>query len=612
MPSRFRVLLAELKRRHVTRTAVGYLVIGFAVIEAADNLQGTLNLSDSVVGGIAILIIAGFPVVLALAWAFDITSEGIQKTKDLPDSKLSPWERSALLKKPGVLGPILVVALAGAVSVLVWSVLQPSGPRFDQPQYVDSVAVMPLDNYTGNPGYDHIGMGMAEEIIAQLSQIRSLKVISRHSVQVLSGLELTTPELADTLGVRHIVEGSIRIDADGMLRTTLQHIDAFSDAHLWSEHFEGDTSDIIALEKEVARRVTGRVIEFIPGVTEMPELPAAQGEPGLGPYQLGKYWLGRRTPQGFTRAIAQFHRALADNPRHPQALADLSSAYALALNYRYDVGEEEWVMAARSLAAAELAITLAPELGAGYAARGYLRAIAHAPIADVAEDFQRAAELQPNAASIPSWSARVLAMQGREEEAFYQALRAVDLDPFAAGRHIAVASLSVHLGRYNQAIQSGEMAAELEPEVIMGLALAARARLLSGRPDLCADSNLGPHAAVRATCLHELGREEEAQALVDSMAAEAGDGGLDDSTFTNVIRLEDLAVYYAWTGNAQESLAWIRRALDSSPAGFELRLYESALFDGVRSEAGFDDEVRELYRSRYERVRRESRDVSFE
>ena len=609
MPSRLNVFLAELRRRRVTRSVVTYLVIGLAAIEGADNLRDPFSISDGAIQALAVLFVAGLPIILALAWAFDITAKGIQKTKDLPeDPRISPWERSALLRKAGLAGPLLAVILAVAASIWVWSILRP-GPAPAAALtdvYVDSLAVMPLRNLTGDPSFDFVGIALAEEIINELTQIRQLKVPSRHSVEVLSRQDFTIPQMADTLGVRHMVEGSIQLIDGNTLRATVQDIDAATDAHFWSNQFHAPVNDLEELYETVARYVTERVVREVPGIAVPPDLGGDRGERTLGSYQLGKHWLGRRTPEGFRRAIAQFKQTLEEDPEHALALADLSSAYALAMNYRYDVGLEEYAMAAEALHAAERAIRIAPAMAAGYASRGYLKAIIHAPVAEVRADFQRAAERQPNAASIPSWSARLLAMDGKAEEAYSEAMRAVNLDPLAAGRHIAVASLSIQLGRYDDAIRAGGMATELEPELAMGRALVARAQLLRGRPGLCALMDLGPHAVLRATCLHELGEEEEALAIVDSVTAELEGAARVDSTFTDVLRMEDLAAFYAWIGTEDRALEWIDRAFRQSPAGFERRLYESALFDPVRSHPGFTEAADGLFQGRYRSVQREA------
>jgi len=462
---------------------------------------------------------------------------------------------------------------------------------------------MPLDNFTGDPSLNYVGMAITEEIINHLSQLGRLKVISRHSVEALADLGYPAPRLADSLNVRHIVEGSFQM-VDGRIRATLQHIDAVADRHLWSEVFVTDADDMIEAQEQVARFVIERLSAALPHAVD-PDLARHEGdehEPGGEAYQLGKHWLGRRTPEGMSRAIGYFEDAVSTHPDFAPAHASLSSALALALVYRYETGMGGWEAASRAVRAAEKAIVLDPEHAGGYAGRGFAGAVFGAPTRQVATDFERASRLTPNAASIPSWSGRVLLLQGRFEEAEAEVIRAVDLDPLAAGRHIAVAVLSLSLGDYEGAVSAGRRASELEPELALGNATVGRAYLASGQAQACVELDLGPHAVLRATCLASAGRPEEATAIVDSVAAAIDAGVLDTGPFSDVLWLEDLAVYYAWMGEPAESARWIERAYSASPAGIEIRLYESALFASVRADPQLARRIRRVQEARWTRL----------
>ena len=505
---------------------------------------------------------------------------------------------------------IIVLAALLIVGVVAWFQYQSatSLPPVRPPlTYIDSVAVMPLVNLTGDPNYDHIGIGITEEIITHLARIPPLKVISRHSVQAVSGQNMTIPQLANALGVRHVIEGSVRLDGDG-LRVSLQHINAETDAHMWAETFRSNSNDGIALQEDVARQVSSRIVLMIPGITQ----PNANSHVNLGPgqkaYLRGERWLGQRTAEGIEKAIDGFSEAIELDPGYAPAYANLSSAYALALFYRYEVGMDGYTVAAMSLAMAEKALELDPNLAAGYAARGYLGALIGRPAAAVAADFDRAATLQPNAASIPSWRARSLAQLGRIDEAFSEAGRAVDLDPLAPGRHIALAELSLQLGYYDEAIAAAKMATTLEPRQIRSRAIEARALLLSDRPELCANLSLGPHRILRATCLDAMGKEKEGRAIVDDVLADLRSKAMtragDD--YSLVIIYEDLAVDYAWRGDTAKALEWAALAYGKSPVGLEIRVLESELFDAVRNIPEFDQTLKEIRGGLYDRVNRDS------
>jgi TolB-like protein/tetratricopeptide (TPR) repeat protein len=513
-----------------------------------------------------------------------------------------------------VSGLRIIIALGIlALVILAWMQYESttSVPEESRPLvYIDSVAVMPLDNLTGDPNYDHVGIGITEEIITHLARIPPLKVISRHSVQAVSGKDLTIPQLANALGVRHVIEGSVRLDGDG-LRIRLQHINAETDAHMWAESFHGESDDVIALQEDVARQVSSRIVMMIPGLSQPNEKSHVNLGPGQKAYLRGKRWLGQRTSEGIRRAIDGFAEAIELDPAYAPAYADLSSAYALALSYRYEIGMDGYTIAARSLAMAEKALELDPNLASGYAARGLLGALVDRPAAAVAADFDRAANLQPNAASIPSWRIRSLAELGEIDEALSEAGRAVDLDPLAPGRHIALAELSLQLGNYDDAIAAAKIATTLEPRQIRSRAVEARALLLSGRADECASLSLGPHRVLRATCLDAMGREEEGRAIVADVLSDLRGNSMTQAAdgYSLVITYEDLAIDFAWRGDARKALEWAALAYGKSPVGLEIRVLESGLFDAVRDDPRFAQTIEEIRSGLYDRVRRDSMQI---
>lgn len=206
------------------------------------------------------------------------------------------------------------------------------------------------------------------------------------------------------------------------------------------------------------------------------------------------------------RAVTQFRESLRLEPTYAPALAGVSSAYALALYYKYDLGVSAHDLAALSLLAADSAIALDPDFANGYAARGYIAALAEIDAAAAQADFDRATTLAPNAPNAPSWSSRVLAQKGRVEDAYAAARRARDLDPVQAGRRMALASLAFQLGDYEVTIRESREALRLQPELKLATAFAARALVLTGRGVECLGFDLGAYRLVRSLCLHAEGR----------------------------------------------------------------------------------------------------------
>jgi TolB-like protein len=601
-------LFAELKRRKVVRVAVVYGIVAFAVMQAAEIMVPALNLPPQFITFMVAASLLGYPIALVLAWSYDIVPDAVARQAEAAANPA----KAADDQGKGVMSAYRILIALGILTVagLGWMQYQSttSIPTERRPlPYIDSVAVMPLDNLTGDPNYDHVGIGITEEIITHLARIPPLKVISRHSVQAVSGRDLTIPQLANALGVRHVIEGSIRLDGDG-LRITLQHINAETDAHMWAESFRSSADDVIALQEDVARQVASRIVLMIPGISQPNEKSHVNLGPGQKAYLRGKRWLGQRTSAGIKKAIDNFSEAIELDPGYAPAYADLSSAYTLALSYRYDFGMDGYTMAARSLAMSERAIELDPNLAAGYASRGLLGTLIGQPADAVAADFNRAARLQPNAASIPSWRALSLAELGQIEDALSEAGRAVDLDPLAPGRHIALAVISFRLGRYDEAIAAARMVTALEPRLIRGRAIEARAMLLNGYANGCANLSLGPHRVLRATCLDAMGKEAEGRAIIGEVLADLRSGSRTQPQdgYSAVIIYEDLAIDYAWHGDAKKALEWAAFAYGKSPVGLEIRVLESELFDAVRNDPEFARTIEEIRRGLYERVRRDS------
>jgi hypothetical protein len=183
------------------------------------------------------------------------------------------------------------------------------------------------------------------------------------------------------------------------------------------------------------------------------------------------------------------------------------------------------------------------------------------------------------------------------------------MDPQNAGRRVALAYITLALGDFERTAEEARMAWQLEPELMLPRALEAWAHLLNGDPQRCAELELGPHTVVRATCLHEMGRVQESEAIVDSVSTALEGGSIPVDNFGEVLRAGDLAVYYAWAGDAGESLTWLDRAYQLSPSGVESRVFASRLFDKAREDPTFVRAVERIHAQIWDRVQRAGEDA---
>ena len=497
----------------------------------------------------------------------------------------------------GIGGALILAAIAA-----VWHPWRRPASAAAPVADVASVAVLPFDNLTGNPSDRYLSDGMTEEVIGQLAKVRGLKVISRTSTEALKGTHLTLRQIADTLGVRHILEGSVRHEGH-RIRVAVDLIDATTDAHVWASSYDRDLTGVFAVQEEIARQVADSLVSTV-GVRPTIGRVARTEHPGAyEAYLAGRYLMYRRTREGLRGALAQFQQAIAQDPAYAPAYAGLASVYPLWVFYAYP-GIDFYEAYGRALAMADRAIALDADWAEAYAARGRARTRAWAPAEPIAVDFKRALELRPNSADVHQWYAQFLSRQGRDDEALAEAERAVALDPLAPGVRLALSQQALAARRYNVAEQEAARVLALEPSLMPARHLQALGDLLSGHAERCATLSLGPYVGVRALCLYSLGRVREAALIADSLRAAFTAGTVGDSLFSPVIAARGLAEYSAWTGNAEESLAWLERAYAVSPGGEDFQVIASGIYDQVRNDPRFKAGLQRARTQIYDRVQR--------
>jgi serine/threonine-protein kinase len=512
------------------------------------------------------------------------------------------WQRRRVAVAASIAGAVALAAFAA-----VWHPWRRPARATAPVADVASVAVLPFENLTGNPSDQYLSDGMTEEVIGQLAQVGGLKVISRTSIEALKGTHLTLRQIADTLGVRHILEGSVR-HAGNRIRVAADLIDATTDAHVWASSYDRDLTDVFAVQEEIARHVADSLVSTV-GVRPPIGRVARTEQPGAyEAYLSGRSLMYRRTRDGLRGALAQFQRAIAQDSAYAPAYAGLASVYFLWAFYAYP-GIDFYEADGRALAMADRAIALDADLAEAYAARGRALTAAWAPPEGISADFKRALELRPNSPDVHQWYAKFLSREGHHDEALAEVERAVALDPLAPGVRSAFSSVALAARRYNVAAQEAARTLALEPSLMRAREDEALGDLLAGKVERCARLVLGSHIAVRAMCLHSLGRVREAAQIADSLHATftAGTGG--DSVFSPAIAARGLAEYYAWTGSAEASLTWLERAYAISPEGEDLRVIASGIYDKVRNDPRFQAGLQRIHTQIYERVQRARRGV---
>jgi tetratricopeptide (TPR) repeat protein len=399
-------------------------------------------------------------------------------------------------------------------------------------------------------------------------------------VLALKGSPLTLPQIAETLGVRHIVEGSVRRQGN-RVRVTAELIEASSDAHLWSGSFEGDLADSFRVQEEIARKVSGELLTSIRGMRPMAPSAMPTESAAFDALLLGRHMLASRSPEAVEGARRAFQEAVRADSGYAPGYAALSSAYVLHVVYGFPGGVNAYVAAARALALADRAVRLDPGLADAHVARSDALLVSLAPHDQVLRTLRDARQLMPGSVAVYMSVAHALEHLGRWEAAVQQAQRALALDPLSTGVRHSTITIALGARQYDVALEEARRALAFDSsdqiaEMLQGIAL-----LLTGDAAACARLELRRWLATKAICLHEVGRRDEAGALADSLTAllTRGENAI-------VPQFTSLAGYRAWLGDVAGSIHWLQQAADVSPMVHYWYL-ESGLFDKVRRDTAF-------------------------
>ena len=323
------------------------------------------------------------------------------------------------------------------------------GARGAMQPAVNSLAVLPLKNLSGDSSQEYFADGMTEAVIGRLSMIRGLRVISRTSVMHFKDTRMSVPEIAKLLHVDAIVEGSV-IREGSRVRVTVQLIRGATDEHIWADEYQREYRSILALEEEVARTVAQQIkIRLTP--QEQVGLAAARAvDPQVHEsYLKGRYYLNERTEDAMNKSIAYFQQAIARDPSYALAYCGLADAYAL-LGFRGGFPSKDAL--SRAKAAALKAIELDDTLAEPHASLAFIAETHEWDWATAEREYKRALELNPGDARAHHWYAGYLMYVGRFEEGIAEAKRARDLDPLSLPVNNALAGRLLVAGRVDEAL----------------------------------------------------------------------------------------------------------------------------------------------------------------
>lgn len=551
-PSRWRQLLDELKRRKVWRVAIVYATTAFVVVQVADLTFERLTLPPWTVTLVVALALVGFPIAVVLAWAFEVTPDGVRRTETSSETASRPLRAE------------VVFAAAAGVALLAAGGWWLQGTGGGARPTVERLAVLPPANLTDDPDQAYFVQGMHDRLIAELQEA-GVSVIARTSVMRFGDGETPARQIARELDVDALVEGTV-FRAGDSVEIEARLVDPATEEYLWRRSFGGDLRDVVGLHRDLTRAIAGEIEAVLdPGVeAKLAEARAVDPE-AYEAYLRGEFHLQRFTPEDFDTALEHYRQALAVDSTYAPAHLGIARVWAFRAQATAVTGvtareaREHWEPALRR------ALALDSTLAEGHALRAATLAWGDWRFSEAAERFRRALELNPGLARQRMFYCHLLTILGEWDEARRQAERAVELDPlnpFVQGLY------GVHLNltrRFDEAVEVLEEMFRKHPGTGFGKFPLAQAYEGAGRWDdaLRMQQEMARargEAGIAAALMRDYreggggrtGYREALRRAADVLADRAREGG----------RLPaGIGQLYASAGEGERALEWLERSL---------------------------------------------------
>jgi len=613
--------LAELKRRNVFRVAVAYLVAAWLLLQVADIVLDNINAPDWIIQAFMLALAIGLPIALIFAWAFEMTPEGLKREKDVDRSQSITRQTGRKLDRT------IMAVLAVAVIVLVIDRVRHA--QHDEPTVPDtavaetsadlspSIAVLPFVNMSSDPEQEYFSDGISEEILNSLAKVKELKVAGRTSSFAFKGQNQDLRQIGDTLGVEHILEGSVR-KSGAKVRITAQLIQVDDGFHLWSETYDRELTDVFAIQDEIAKAILEQLKAHLVGLEIEPTVAAARKTDTevYDLYLLARQRIYERKAPSIQAAANLLDRAIARDPQYAPAYAQRGIAALLLSdgNYGTTPRTESW---AQGKLYVDKALQLDPQLAEAWAGLGLYHNNRPAEHREAIEALEKALAINPSLIDASNWLQIVYSEMGERRRALEILEQMVDRDPlyppgfsnlinvynsfdkqdkswallertrpFLPGDpqlQQAEAGIWLSLGRPANALALLESAHEAQPSDYVIRELLSWGLLQTGQWErILAD---GGTRWAQVVAMLQLGRAEEAGILASQMASEGNIGILVHYLYRTG-QYQELAEYI---NTGWPDLAKLESAYPSGGDGYGLMLDVAGAYARVGDEARFEE-----------------------
>jgi len=570
---------SELKRRNVYKVAVAYAVVGWLLVQVTTQVFPIFEIPNWALRLIVLTIIIGFPIALVLAWAFELTPEGIKHTEDVDLS-----DKRASKKRTW----IYVTLIGAALSAALFFVGRLSAPNSGASPAVlpeKSIAVLPFENQNRDPDTDYLCDGIPESIINSLSELPKLKVMSRNSVFHYKGKEADAQTVGKELKVQTLLTGRVRQRGDS-LTIGVELINAQDNSQLWGQQYSRKLADVFAVQEEIAKEVSDKLRLKLTG-TEKEQLAKRPTEnlKAFQYYMQGRAAAQRRTNADLLASVSYYEKALQEDGKYALAYAGLADAYA-NLGYYGSIAPIEGRRKAEE--AARKALELDDKLAEAHAALG-LAYIGFAPsnfsIGD--KELGHAIELSPNLAVAHYNLGLSFIRQGRLDEASAELMKARALDPLSSVIARAVVIPYYFKRDYGRAFELLRQANELGPALSatweIGLFIRSGSiKEAFAEIEKAKDARRNDPLLIYSAGMAYAASGKHAEALQSIKELEAIAG-------SSLSTAHWIAKIYATLNDKENAFSWLERGLATGALGVFYK--DEPVWDPIRDDPRFEELV---------------------
>jgi len=571
-----KAFFGELKRRNVYKVAVAYGVVGWLLIQVATQVFPFLEIPNWAIRLVILVIAVGFPVALLIAWAFELTPEGIKRTEVADAARQHShggvWIVVVLVAATLSLGLFLLGRYTAGRGTTRLSEVATVVPG-------KSIAVLPLINESGDPKDEYFSDGLSEELIAALAQISGLKVIGRSSSFHFKDRTEEPKTIGEKLGVSTLLEGTVRKQGD-RVRIVAELINAVDGIEVWNRTFDHELKDIFAVQQEIARAVAESLRVTLLGSEEKATQMATNSVEAHNAYLQGHFYSVRRNAEDYRKAIDYFDQAIQLDPNYALAYAERSEVWTVM----GDLTGQRSTAFSKARSDAEKAVAIAPSLAEAHAALGWVRAFTEWKFAEGLSELQRAKELSPANPTANDLLARVIVYTGRMEEAERQARQAVELDPLSAATQFTLGRVLFYAGKLDEAYAAGRKMAELYPSASSSHRWQVLVAVQRGDGETALrEAQLEPDDSIRpfqlALAQYVRGDRKAADAALADLIANSRDG-----------LAYQVSQVYAVRGEVDKAFEWLQIAFDNHDGGMPSLLVDP-LLRGLRDDPRYKNLV---------------------